>query len=110
MAGITGVGLGLGVNTGGVCLHRAWQALPTIPIAPFFARPSLRKRSSVPGMRVTMMLPKFSPAKILENIIFSLRFKTPEDKTETPVQFAVENGNGAGVGTEVAGKILFIRF
>jgi hypothetical protein len=38
-------------------------------------------------MKVTMMMPKFSPAKILENIIFSLRFKTPEEKKEeTPAQ------------------------
>ncbi|KAG0582897.1 hypothetical protein M758_3G097200 [Ceratodon purpureus] len=96
-------GIGLGGSSGGVCLHRALQFLPTIPMAPFFAKPSLGKRSPVPGMRVTMMLPKFSPAKILENIIFSLRFKTPEDKTETPVQPSVANGNG--VDTEVTGNV-----
>jgi hypothetical protein len=102
MVGIAGIGIG--VNTGGACIHQAWQSLPTVPIAPFFAKPALRKRPPVPGMRVTMMLPKFSPAKILENIIFSLRFKTPEDKTEASVQSSVENGNG------VAGNVLYIRF
>lgn len=48
-------GLALGVNTGAVCVPRAWQSLPSISMAPCFAKSSLRKL--VPGTRATMMSP-----------------------------------------------------
>lgn len=94
--------LRLGVKTGGVNISQAWQSIPSSFHAPFFARPSFQKTPGVSGMKVTMMLPKFSPAKILENIIFSLRFKTPEDKSENTVQTSGENDNG--IAAEAPGK------
>lgn len=103
----------MAVNSAGrsVCLHRAWQSLPTAS-KPFSFVTQKSAARSVPGMKVTMMMPKFSPAKILENIIFSLRFKTPEEKKEgsTPAQSGENEAVTEAPGNACMAQITFASY
>ena len=112
---VRALGMGVGVGTAGISIRQAWQFIPSVYTkamykSPSYAKPSNRSYSYIPPMstklRVTMSLPKFSPAKILENIIFSIRFKKPDtDVDQSSSQNLGENGNVGSRNTIVDGQI-----
>lgn len=107
--------MGVGVGTAGISIRQAWQFIPSVYTkamykSPSYAKPWNRSYSYIPPvsakLRVTMSLPKFSPAKILENIIFSIRFKKPDtDVDQSSSQNLGENGNTGSRNTIVDGQI-----
>lgn len=108
---VRALGIGVGVGNAGVSIRQAWQFIPIVYTkamykSPSHAKPSNRSFLYIPPisakLRVTMSLPKFSPAKILENIIFSIRFKKPDTDVD---QNSGENRNLGSRNSIVDGQI-----